>query len=243
MRRVGVAVAVFVAATIVGALVGAAIGAREPAPPRPSPALERGHPPVPGTESIDFTTRDPRGGPPLGVLVFRDERGRACAAYGSRTGGRLVRRGRRVVDVPLAHVAACATRRRPPGAPPVLRRTLERDDPATRAREGSTYVWGIAAPGTRSVTVRTSAGVRSARPGRRGAFLVAFGRALEGERTPVTLRTASGRVRRMTIRAALTQAQIERMLRGRRGPVHRGVHEPPPPPGGSRPAAGRSRAT
>jgi hypothetical protein len=177
----------------------------------------------PKSEVVLARTADPGGGPSWGVVSWRRQSGRWCAALtGQIVAGRVgrinARAGTFTAFNPDAETAACPVNNgatAPTRSKPV---TLSSDgwgvtseqpgstERALRLQSGRVVLVGRALPGVRSVTVTTSTSVRTVIPtGPAHAFLLAYDTGpgwmfgIGEARAEVTARYADGRTKRFPV--------------------------------------------
>jgi hypothetical protein len=127
---------------------------------------------VPGSQSAEARSDDPRGGLPFGVMVWHNEAGQTCAGLGRRVGDRITDpTGTR--DYPVGDGGGCVDLVSLSGDLD-LRQTGEyRSDDGLRL-DPVTVIWGLAKPGITEVQVHAGRGVQVVRVTRGHAFVTTF---------------------------------------------------------------------
>jgi hypothetical protein len=125
---------------------------------------------VTGSRSAEGRADDPRGGPPFGVVVWKNEAGQTCAALGRRVGERVTDPSG-MHDYPIEEGGGCVDLASMPGDLDV-RQSGEHGLGDSSVFNPVTVVWGLAKAGISQVQVRTERGVRTAKVTARGAFVL-----------------------------------------------------------------------
>lgn len=146
---------------------------------------------VPGSQSAEGRADDPRGGLPFGVLVWRDEAGRTCAALGRRAGDAITDAGGKR-EYAIGDGGGCVDRDTLAGDLDV-RRSGEHGTPQGQGFAPLTVIWGLARPGITEVQVRADRSVRFAKVTARGAFVTTFPGAITTQLDIVALSDDGGR--------------------------------------------------
>lgn len=191
---IGVAIATLAAATAVGGISGAQ------SDPRPGPSDEAGLDRA-SAALLASDARDPRGGPAWAVKEYRTTDGRVCAKPGRRVGSHVgsLQRDGTLAGSDIREGGDCVDVDQLSDAEPISWHiSTEVHDPRTGAKAPVTFIWGLARPDVKQVTIAANGGERTSAFGSNRGFITVFDGAAMGDSVKFTLHMADGTSRTYT---------------------------------------------